>query len=394
MLSKQASVILIKVLTGGLQYVIFKAIMHWQCDDINGAVGPDGKVIQHDFEKNYFLSLVSFFSMLLLIVPYFYKEIKDHYASRKEKGLVASYPYSMRAHLLTIFPGVLEVAGVLLSFYANKSLNATTMLLLKSLRIPISALMTKFLVGRSQKAYQWLAVAITIVALVPIGLAESAEKKKSSDDPIDVKTMISLGLLVLSEVTKGIRYVYEEKLIKLEKMSTEFVVFMESVVGLFICVFIVIAVHFIPSGNGQPVEDAYETYVYIKSSVPLQIMLVANIILCGVHHYTTTLITEYLSSVHSVLISQLRPIVTFVVCVGIYYITGHKSGEAITAWTALKVFGFALSVLAALLYNGNVRAPCDSCYPIEDSKAAEMAELDARSRSTSEGGDKKEEIAV
>ena len=384
MLSKQASVILIKVLTGGLQYVVFKAIIHWECENVEGKVGADGKVIMQEFRKSYFLSLVSFFAMLLLIVPYFFKEIRDYYTSRKQ-----------RAHLLTIFPGLLEVTGVVLSFFANQSLNATTMLLLKSLRIPISAFMTKVLVGRSQKAYQWLAVAITLMALVPIGLAESAEKKKSSDSPIDVMTMVSLGLIVLSEITKGVRYVYEEKLIKLEKMSTEFVVFMESVVGLIVCIFIVIAVNFIPGTDGKPVEDAYETWVFLKNSVPLQVMLVLNIFLCGIHHYTTTLITEYLSSVHSVLISQLRPIVTFVVCVLIHYTSGHKSGEEITPWTSLKVFGFALSILAALLYNGNVRAPCDSCYPIEDSKAAEMAELDARSRSTSEGGDiKKDDIAV
>jgi hypothetical protein len=38
-------------------------------------------------------------------------------------------------------------------------------------------------------------------------------------------TIISIGLIVVSEILKGIRYLYEEKLIKLEKISSEFRVF-------------------------------------------------------------------------------------------------------------------------------------------------------------------------
>lgn len=51
--------------------------------------------------------------------------------------------------------------------------------------------------------------------------------------------------------------------------------------------------------------------------------------------------------------------------------------------------GFALFILAALLYNGNVKAPCDACYPV-DEKRNVVAEVEVKSRSTSEGGDKKE----
>ena len=198
MISKSAIIVTIKLLTGGLQYVVFKMLLHYHCDDGTG--------VEKEFKKTYFLGVVTFFAMLLLVIPYFYAEIRDHNASRKLAGLPPSYPYATRAHLLTVFPAILEVVGVLLSFEANKSLGATTMLLLKSLRIPVSALMTKFFVGRSQHAYQWLAVGITIMGLIPVGMAESAESKKASG-PVDTQALISVGLIVICEVLKGVRYV-------------------------------------------------------------------------------------------------------------------------------------------------------------------------------------------
>lgn len=385
MISKSAIIVIIKLLTGGLQYVVFKMLLHYHCDDGTGTV--------KEFNKNYFLGVVTFFAMLLLVIPYFYAEVRDHNASRKLAGLPPSYPYGTRAHLLTVFPALLEVVGVLLSFEANKKLGATTMLLLKSLRIPVSAVMTKFFVGRSQRAYQWLAVAITIMGLVPVGMAESAESKKESG-PVDVRALISVGLIVICEFLKGIRYVYEEKLIKIEKISSEFLVFMESVIGLVVAIIVMIAVNYIPLGeNGGPKESLAETWAMLYGSTAIQVLLAINIVLVGVHNYSTTLITQYTSSVFNVLISQFRALVTFIASVLVHYCYDPLFGEEFTVYTPLKFVGYVMFIVAALLYNGNVRAPCDSCYPIDERSHASN-EVEVKSRSTSEGGDKKEAVEL
>jgi hypothetical protein len=377
MLSKKAAIVTIKTITGGLQYVIFKLMLDWECCDSNG--------VCQKFRKNYFLTFVTFLSMLLLIVPYYYAEVRDFNASRKIAGQPSSYPYNLRSHLLTVFPAILEVAGVLLSFEANNTIGATTMLLLKSLRIPVSAFLTKFLVGRAQKRYQWLAVGITMIGLIPVGMSESHGKSRAADF---TKTIISIGLIVVSEILKGIRYVYEEKLIKLEKISSEFLVFMESIIGLFIASIVLISVNYMET-DGNPRESLAVTWSQISSNLALQLMLPANILLVGTHNYATTLITEHLSSIHNVLISQFRTIVSFAVCVMIHYWISPNYGEDINLFTPLKVLGFGLFIYAALLYNGNVKVPFQACYPVEEQNAGAV-EAEVKSRSTSEGGDKKE----
>jgi Nucleotide-sugar transporter len=207
-------IIATKILTGGVQYALCKVILDWKVPDDDGSIGK--------FGKNIFMAVVTFFAMLLVIAPYFYKEVADFNASRKLAGQTPSYPYSKRAHILCIIPGILEAASILLSTWSNKTLSATTVLLLKSLKIPVTALMTVFYMKRPLKVYHWAAVAITILGVIPIGLAESMERECGQDKEQAMWLLgLSIGMIVLSEVIKGVRGVLEEKLIQVEKLSTE-----------------------------------------------------------------------------------------------------------------------------------------------------------------------------
>ena len=366
MISAKAVLVAVKVLSGGLQYVLFKTIIEWKVGENES--GPIR------FKKNVFMTVITFLSMLVVILPYYYIEVRNYNASRKLAGLPYAYPYSRQAHVLVFIPGLLGVLGVLLSSWSTKSLGATTMLLLKSLQIPVTAIMSKFIVKRNLKIYQLAAIAITILGVIPIGIAEHMEKESPGNNKAQAQwhMLISICFLVVSQVFNGIGDVYEERVIQHEKLSAEFVVFMESLYGLAISLVVMVVSNFVII-DGRSFESSNDTMLAILGNFGLQGLLVANIVLTGIHNYSTTLITGRLSSLHNVLISQIRPMVSFFVSLIIYYCMTKEYGEMFNAWSTLKFVGFGMFISAALLYNGNIKAPCKFCYPINDCKVADPA---------------------
>jgi len=338
-------IVVAKLLTGGLQYCMFKIVFKYRC----AAPGEE----EEEFKSHVFLTFVTCFAMLVVIAPFFYQEIYN----RRALGIKPTYPYTRRAHLLTIMPAILEVTGMLVSLTANTVLDASVMVLLKSIRIPVSAFMNKYIVGRSLHLYQKAAVFITILGIIPVMCSETF-KDKSSEAPT-ISPYVAFIMVAVAEVFKGIRYVYEERLIKIEKLSSEFLVFMQSLIDTLISIGFIVVYHLI----GQ--ENWFGTWGKLSNSPGLWLLLIFQILLTGFHNYTSTLITEKLSSLHNVLISQGRVVVTAVFMIIIerfFRCMGEKLG-----WnTAINSIGYVLFVLAALLYNGNVRLPWKQCYPEED----------------------------
>lgn len=355
--SKNFLIVTAKLLTGGLQYCMFKFILKHKCD------AGDGQGLK-EFGNHVFLTFVTCLAMFVVVAPFFYKELKDYNRNRHTQGLRPSYPYSLRAHLLTITPALLEVTGLMVSLTANKVLDATVMILLKSIRIPVSAIMNKFIVGRALKPYQITAVVITILGLAPVVYSENLKPHKpTSDDSIlSISPHVAIGLVAIAEIFKGVRYVYEERLIKIEKLSSEFLVFMQSLIDT------VVSIGFVAIAHYWGVESWTGTWKMLCSSWGLWVLLVLMIALVGFHNYTSTLITENMSSLHNVLISQGRVVVTMVFMVIIeLFLPGM--GEKLGYHTVFDSMAWALFIVAALVYNGNVVLPWSQCYPVEEIKS-------------------------
>jgi drug/metabolite transporter (DMT)-like permease len=249
----------------------------------------------------------------------------------------------------------------------------------------------RIIIKRKLRAYQIVAVVITLLGVIPIGISESMEKAGGSSglDEDGERWQMAVSILVLfaSQLFCGIRDVVEEKVIQKQKISTEFVIFMEGVYGLGFSVIALIACNFIEI-NGRQFESLSETFDQVLTNNGLQMLLLGNIILTGIHNYSTTLITEKLSSLYNVLISQVRPMVSFFVSLTLYYlISGHEYGEKYSNWSLIKFVGFGMFIVAALIYSGNLRLPCKSCYPVDEvSESTSEAKAENQKTDSEESG--------
>ena len=368
LLSTTSIVVGIKLVSGAFQYIINKMITDEVVIGVAGCRVENGVDVPAKFGKAFFNTTFIFASMLALVLPFFLKELREHKKARKLAGLPASHPYNSRAYLLTVIPAVMDVFAVELSMQATKAFSAVTMILLKSMRLVVSALMCKAILGKAQKPYQWAGVLITLAGLIPVGAAsmlraEAQGHEEKKDQPSTSSKLWCLFFVLLGEILRGYRYVFEEKLIKVEKMSAEFVVYTESLIGFGVAILLMVIAHMVPGKNCGSMESLHDTFAMIKNSNLLIGLFVANFLLIGVHNYTTTLITKHLSSMHSMIISQARCIVAWIPNVLLYYVCNR--GEAADYFSLLEFVGFGILGYAAFLYNGDIKLPWKSCYPVE-----------------------------
>lgn len=289
MISRATATVITKLTTGGLQYVVIKTILDFEGSGLPDSECPGRTDKTYKFHKNFFSSAVIFLSMLLIVLPFFIDECRKYNASRKLSGLPPAHPYGRRAYWLSLLPGILDIVAVELTMTANKALGAVTMLLLKSLRIVVAAVLTRFILYKPQKPYQWLGVAVTLLGLIPVGFASENRKKEEAllkpknkkNDSENNDVLISLLLVLIGEILRGLRYVYEEKLIKVEKMSAEFVVYTESLIGFVVASVALWVAHMIPGKNCGSRENLYDTIAFLNNSPVLYVLFVVNFFLVG-----------------------------------------------------------------------------------------------------------------
>jgi drug/metabolite transporter (DMT)-like permease len=397
-MSKTVAAVAVKLLVGGLQYVVLKVCLDWPSRGlpVDECADRDSLEERHPFGKNFLIGAITFASMLAVILPYFYAECRDFSRSRQLSGLPPKHPYSRRAYMLTLTPAVLDVAAVVLSLAANKSIPATTMIILKSMRIIISAFLSKFILHKAQQPYQWMGVLITTLGLIPIFVVDflrSADEKEAeaaykkhigmAEDKDKSSNAIAFVFVIVAELMRAIRYLLEERLMKMESLSAEFVVYMESLVGLVISVAIMFMAHGITAKsvakNCGRVENLSDTWAMLKNEWVLWVLLTCHFVFVGVSNYATTLVTKYTSSVLNAILSQARTIVVWLPSVILGFVAERESeftdhngkyhpgvarfGEPFDKFVPLVFLGFFVVTAGAMVYSGHIRIPGTRCQP-------------------------------
>jgi drug/metabolite transporter (DMT)-like permease len=360
LVSKAFISVFVKLFLGAAQYILLKDLFHYE-------VG--GK----EFNRTYFVTFATFAAMVLTSLPLGYGEVLKCFSP--EAPTETSNVYSLRGALLTSIPGFLDFLALQISYEASLTLAASVVVLLKATRVIFTASLTSFILKKSQKPYQWVGIVITILGVVPIAgesllRAKSGGKQKSSE-----AVMIALALILAAELFRAIRFVYEERLLKKERLSPSFMVLMESCFGLGFAT----ASWFFADFVGF--ESISETFSMLRQSGPLQGILITAVLAAGICNIAGAFITKYLSSVHNALVSELRVVFVWLPNVIRYFIDKEDAalenrspkGEPLDWFSTLKVAGFGILILGAYVYNGNVRLSCSRLYPVEPTEDKPLA---------------------
>jgi len=354
--SKAFVSVFVKLFLGAAQYILIKDLLHFKVDD---GLGTDV-----EFRRTYFVTFATFAAMVLTALPLGYGELRK--CSEPQTPSDTSNVYSIRGALLTSIPAFLDFVALQISYEACLSLAASVVVLLKATRVIFTASLTSCILKHPQKPYQWAGILITILGVVPIA-GESVGRAGQAKETSTATVIIALGLILVAELFRAIRFVLEERLIKKERLSPSFLVLAESSFGLaFAATSWVLADLF-----GW--ESTSTTFALLGRSSTLQAILLTTVLASGICNIAGAFITKFLSSVHNALVSELRVVFVWLPNVIRYFVDKSAAaaenrkphGEPLDALSTLKLAGFGILITGAYVYNGNIKLPCSRLYPAE-----------------------------
>ena len=354
--SKAFISVFIKLFLGAAQYIFIKELLHTKVRDTSGK--------EVEFTRTFFVTFATFAAMALTALPLGYGELRKCFTPQPIGE--TENVYSLRGALLTSIPALLDFIALQGSYDASVSLAARVVVLLKATRVIFAASLTSCILKRPQKGYQWVGILITVLGILPIA-GESIGRDSSSSNSSTAKVVIAFAMILLAELFRAIRFVYEERLLKKERLSPSFMVLMESSFGLVFatCSWFI--------ANAAGLENISETLAMAAGSPTVQGLLLATALSSGICNIAGAFITKFLSSVHNALVSELRVVFVWIPNVIRYFCdkddaaAEHRKpkGEPLDFWSILKVVGFAILITGAYVYNGNIRLPCAGLYPAE-----------------------------
>ncbi|KAL0238942.1 hypothetical protein PCE1_004633 [Barthelona sp. PCE] len=140
-------------------------------------------------------------------------------------------------------------------------------------------------------------------------------------------------------------------------VPTSQIVAFEGIYGAILSIFIVLPIlQFIPGGNYGKVENSLVTIKMIKNSLPLVVLLVANLIIIAFYNSAGQNISKIASTSVRTIIENLRCVTVFVFSAALYFVY-PQFGEKLTKYTYIRVIGFVLMITASFVFKGHIRIP-------------------------------------
>lgn len=341
-----------KMITQTCTYVIDYDKMVVELPDTKSKC-PEGTT---PFEKPFFLSTVVFGSMSLALLYFVVFRLKASDAST----------YSRRMIGLMFIPSILECTAFCVGIYAQILMSLSLAMLMKGAKVVFSALFTTTFLKRQQFAFHWFSVALCVAGLVVAGGSEYLNNP-------DTAWAVILGssLLLASECMKAFHVIYDEMMMKKNKCDVLFIVGME---GVYSVIFLVPALLLswlaIPGSDSGSLEDLADSLHRIGQSdmlIALFSVLPGIVVVLAI---AGVMIIKYLTGVHNALISVARSIVAWTLELMFFYCApdpfAKTYGKPWGTFSGVRLVGFAMVIIATLMYDEDIRFPSVFYYPIQD----------------------------
>lgn len=361
--------VFLKLFVGSIYYYVSNMITK-TCgyasyyDPLAPTSAPTGKVRcqngETQFKKTFFVSTVVFGSMCLAMLYFVFFRMK--HADPKT--------YNRRMILLMFIPSILECVAFCLGIYAQSIMTLSLSMIMKGAKVIFSAIFTVTFLKRKQYLFHWFSVGFCLLGLAVAGTSEYLNANGNAGYII-----LGCSLLIASECMKAFHVIYDEKMLKSYKCDTMFVVGME---GIYSIIFLVptlfLAWLVIPGKDGGSLENLEDTFYRISNSNILTVLLSILPIVVVVLAIAGVMIIKYLTGVHNALISVLRSVVAWALELILYYsLPAYLADQYGVPWerySALKLVGFVMVILATLMYDETLKMRRFFRYPDSEAKVS------------------------
>jgi len=274
-------------------------------------------------------------------------------------------------NLLFLFPASLDLLGTTIAGVGLIYTYASVWQMLRGSIVIFTAILSKLILKRSLKRYQYVGLFFTVTGLVLVGLSSvlsSSDSGRSSSE-----MLFGVVLIVLGQMCSAVQMVVEEKFLKKQGFHPMHVVGMEGLFGLsmMLAVVLPITTYAVPPPKTETdIENVFHDNVwdgFEMMSKNLKILMFGLIYLGSIGAYNVfgMSVAKKMTSVHRTLVDACRTLVVWGVDLFLHYAISNKFGESLTKWSILQAFGFVLLLTGTLIYNKIIRL-CPSLYDTPD----------------------------
>lgn len=380
----------VMLLLGSCLTILWKVLLTLQ------GTGPDGE--RKLFHKPLFTTMEMFFAMFLVLPAYHMKKLiartdtererergtplqsvskqeptylqhlrDDSATSDSSDAVVATW----KQHFQIAVPAICDLVVTCLSAVSLIIVPSSVWQMLAGSRIIFTALMTVLVLRRNLQIHHWVGVLLASSGVLLISIAtvadSSASRGISDNRPTPSIMALGVGICILAEVICAVQDVVEEKLVTDLDIDPLKVVGMEGAWGLLIISLLVYPVCWLIHGyDGASLEDPVDTYYLIKSSTPIQLVVLVMVFVDATYNVVGMNVTKFLTAIMRSMVSASKGICVWMFNMGWYYFVNPKSafGEPWSNMGVVKALGFGLLVVGQVTYSEDYRWPCFD-YPKE-----------------------------
>ena len=323
-------------------------------------VGRTGEL--ESFTPPLFGTLVMFLGMALAL-PLHWWETRGSQAQSLDCKTIA---------LLSI-PTMFDLVSTSLATLSVILLPLSTCILLRSSAVIFVALLKHYVLKDLLSRSEAVGVFIITLAIILVGYVGVSEDGGTRQDGIDDSmpsevegqnsggAMLGVVFAMGSVLVAALQYVVEEKL--LDDLSTppNLLVGVMGAVGVALTLFVTYPVYyfFIPGSDHGRFEDPVNTLVKLQNSGAACALSAIDLFSVLLLNVLTMYIMQRLSAVWGAILGNIRPSVTWLAQLGLYYgVTNGAFGESWKGFESwLQLVGMVILFVGMAVYNGTFEGP-------------------------------------
>eukprot|EP00727_Mastigamoeba_balamuthi_P013151 m51a1_g8459 hypothetical protein (434) ;mRNA; r:423906-425546 len=370
--------------------------------------GGDEHLFAHPWTQSLFMFWAESVCMAAFLVVTYGPGSKGRGAKRPA-GLLELFP-----PLLGI-PACLDLLSTSIASIGLLYTSASVWQMLRGSVIVFSCIAWSVMLKKRTPGYRWVAVVVSILGLVLVGLSSVLTTASTSSSPADSasgsssgsnsggasssaqtgwKTVVGIVLVLVAMVIQAVGMVIEEVLLRKKSYPPLQLVGMEGLIGTLLMMFVVLpVVYFIPGSNPSSMahgsyDNAIDAFIMMGHSGPLLAFILVYMFSDIFYNVFGINVTKHLSAVHRTIIDACRSIFVWAWQLMTFYCISERYGERWTRYSGLQVAGFVLLSVGTVIYNGIVRLPYFSYESLgQDEKANETPETDTEQMANAETGE-------
>jgi drug/metabolite transporter (DMT)-like permease len=348
----------------GTAYYLSVELMKTTCVPKQGAKQDKCDAGETRWSNSFFMGSLLFFGMSFTLIPYF----------MYRHGKPGVTPLTKQTLLNMLVPSLLEFIGQIMFLMGIKYIPMSLSLTLKGGRVVFSALLLVLFLGRKLRSYHWWAVAGTMVGLVVSSIPSLMHPK--GDAKTMGETMIGIGLVLGGEFIRSLRTVVEEKLMKKLKYDALLIVGLQGLTALLLSIPILFAMNALKV-SGKPIENLSDSWNQFASTPMVWALAATFPISVSGLFISGAYVTKLMSAVHNALTTILTNGLVWGLMIAVFFIDKSANGksdkmtrgERPQAIDLVQLLGFAIVLVASLVYDAILRLPFFT-YPLDRAAAS------------------------